>query len=442
LSEVVQYQLRGNSATELAASLEEAIVRGDLRPGQALPPVRRIAGELQISPTTVTAALARLRARGLIVTRERSRSHVSWRPPLRGPWPLLGVPEGARDLATGNPDPKLLPDLTPFLRELAPGTRLYAEEPALPELLRLAAVELRKAGIAGEHVAIVSGALDGIERALVTQLRAGDLVAVEDPGYPGVIDLCRALGLGLAPVELDERGMLPDSLARALAAGAAAVVLTPRGQNPTGAALDRERAEQLRTVLAQAPDALVVEDDHLGPVVDAPRITVTSGRTRWAAARSMSKSLGPDIRLALLAGDEQTIERVEGRQLLGPQWVSHILQRLVVALWNDAAVQAQLVQARKTYRERRRELVACLAAERIEVSAPTGLNVWVPVPDEAAAVRELLGQGWAVSAGAPFRLQAAAAIRITTSTLQPDESRRLAADVAAAIRPRRRTRAA
>ncbi len=439
---MAQYQLRGDSANELAASLEEAIVRGDLRPGQALPPVRRIAGELEISPTTVTAALARLRARGLIVSRERSRSHVSWRPPLRGPWPLLGVPEGARDLATGNPDPQLLPNLTPFLRELAPAMRLYAEEPALPELLRLAATEFRKAGIPGEHVAIVSGALDGIERALAAQLRAGDLVAIEDPGYPGVIDLCRALGLGLAPVELDERGMLPDSLAQALAAGAAAVVLTPRGQNPTGAALDHERAEQLRTVLAQQPDVMVLEDDHLGPVVDAPRITITTERARWAAARSVSKSLGPDIRLALLAGDQQTIERVEGRQLLGPQWVSHILQRLVVALWSDEAVQGRLMQARGVYRERRRELVTQLAEQGIEVSAPTGLNVWVPVPDEAAAVRELLGHGWAVSAGAPFRLQAPPAIRITTSTLQPDESRRLAADVAAAIRPRRRTRAA
>jgi DNA-binding transcriptional MocR family regulator len=442
LSELAQYQLRGGSANELAASLEAAIARGDLRPGEPLPPVRRIASELGISPTTVTAALTRLRARGLIVSRERSRSHVSWRPPLRGPWALLRVPEGARDLATGNPDPALLPDLAPFLHKLAPSMRLYAEEPAVPELLQLAAAEFRTAGIEGEQIAIVSGALDGIERALVAQLRPGDLVAVEDPGYPGVIDLCRALGLGLAPVELDQRGMLPDSLAQALTAGAAAVVLTPRGQNPTGAALDRERAEQLRTVLAAAPEAMVIEDDHLGPVVDAPRITLTAGRTRWAAARSVSKSLGPDIRLALLAGDEHTIERVEGRQLLGPQWVSHILQRLVVALWEDGAVQDRLEQARATYRTRRRELVACLAHEGIEVSAETGLNVWVPVPDEAAAVRELLSHGWAVSAGAPFRLQAPPAIRITASTLEPDESRRLAADVAAAIRPQRRTRAA
>ncbi|HEY6780907.1 MAG TPA: GntR family transcriptional regulator, partial [Thermoleophilaceae bacterium] len=174
---MAQYQLRGGGATELAASLEEAIGRGDLRPGDPLPPVRQLARELSISPTTVTAALARLRSRGLIVSRERSRSHVSWRPPLQGPWPLLAVPEGARDLATGNPDPALLPDLKAFLRRLAPDVRLYAEEPALPALQQLAAAEFRAAGIAGDRVAIVSGALDGIERALGAQLRPGDVVA-------------------------------------------------------------------------------------------------------------------------------------------------------------------------------------------------------------------------------------------------------------------------
>jgi DNA-binding transcriptional MocR family regulator len=442
LSDLAQYQLRGDGANELAASLEEAILRGDLRPGEALPPVRRLAQELGISPTTVTAALARLRDRGVVITRERSRSHVSWRPPLRGPWPLLAVPEGARDLVTGNPDPALLPALKPFLRRLEPEGRLYAEEPAVPELLELAAAEFEADGIGGAHIAVVSGALDGIERALAAHTRAGDLVAVEDPGYPGVIDLCRALGLGLAPVTMDDRGMLPASLARAIADGAAAIVVTPRGQNPTGAALDRRRAKELRAVLDDTPELLVLEDDHLGPVVDAERISLTGGRAHWAAARSVSKSLGPDIRLALLAGDAQTIERVEGRQLLGPQWVSHILQQLVVALWADAGVQARLEQARDTYRQRLQRFVEQLADEGIAVTAATGLNVWIPVPDEAACIRQLLQGGWAVSAGAPFRLQATPAIRITTSTLEATEGKRLAADVASAIRPLRRTRAA
>jgi DNA-binding transcriptional MocR family regulator len=312
----------------------------------------------------------------------------------------------------------------------------------VPELLELARAELSSDGIDAKHVAVMSGAMDGIERTLVALLRPGDVVAAEDPGYPGVFDLCRALGLVLRPVRVDERGMLPEELAGALAEGIQAVVVTPRGHNPAGAALDERRARELRRELARAPDVLVVEDDHLGPVSGAERRTLVPGRNRWAAARSLTKSLGPDLRVAILAGDQDTIDRVEGRQLLGTQWVSHVLQQLVAQLWSDERVQANLANARDTYSERRQGLLERLAEHGIEAAAPTGLNVWLPVPDEASVASKLLERGWAVAVGAPFRLRSQSAVRVTISTLQSVDAVRFAADFAEAIAPVRRTRAA
>jgi DNA-binding transcriptional MocR family regulator len=403
--------------------------------------VRRLAGRLGVSPTTVAAAIADLRARGLIVTRERSRSYVSWRPPVAGPWPGASIPPGARDLASGNPDPSLLPTLPPFLRRLKSPGRLYGEEPDATELLDLARTELEADGIDAGHMAVVSGALDGIERVLQARLRPGDVVAVEDPGYAGLYDLLRALGLALRPVSIDGRGMSPSVLAEALDEGVAAVVLNPRGQNPTGAAIDAERAAELSSVLERAPGVLVVEDDHLGPIAGAPRFTVTAGRESWAAARSAAKSLGPDLRLAVLAGDAQTISRVRGRQAVGPGWVSHLLQHLVAALWADERVAASLLRATDVYRERREAFADALAAHGIETAAATGIAVWVPVPQETPVVQALLADGWAVAPGAPFRLQTPPAIRVTTSTLKKAEAKELATAVAAAMQPRN-TRAA
>jgi DNA-binding transcriptional MocR family regulator len=187
---------------------------------------------------------------------------------------------------------------------------------------------------------------------------------------------------------------------------------------------------------------MVLEDDHLGPVAGSPRLTLTAGRRRWAAARSLAKSLGPDLRLAVLAGDPHTISRVRGRQAVGPGWVSHLLQRTGASLWEDPKVARGLEKATATYSKRREAFISALADHGIEAEAPSGLNVWIPVPDEIRVVQALQTQGWAVAPGAPFRLQAEPAIRVTISTLQAHEAPAVAAAIATALHPSHRTRSA
>jgi DNA-binding transcriptional MocR family regulator len=429
-----QYQFGGRTASQIVGSIEAAVAAGRLVPGEPLPSVRRLAADLEVSPTTVAAAFADLRRRGVVVSRPRSGMQVAERPPL-GAF-VAAVPAGARDLATGNPDPALLPDLVPHLRATDPPPRRYGDEPVLPELAEVAGAAFEADGVPATRVCAVNGALDGIERILAAHLAPGDAIAVEDPGWPGVLDLARMLGLRLVPVAVDARGMLPAALTAAQQAGARAVVHTPRGHNPCGSALGAKRARELRDVLAD--DMLVIEDDHLGPVAGTPWHTLVAGRGRWAAVRSVSKWLGPDLRLAVITGDEATLARVEGRQSLGPGWVSGLVQRLVARLWADRDVGAQVARAADAYTERRDALAALVDA----APAPSGINLWVSVPDEFAAVRALLDDGWAVAAGAPYRLSPGPAIRITTAELRPGEAPRLAAAIERAVAPPRRTRAA
>jgi DNA-binding transcriptional MocR family regulator len=429
-----QYTITAASAEELVRSIEAAVASGALRPGQSLPSVRRLAADVGLSPGTVAAAVAELRRRGVVLSEQRRATRITQAPPISSPLPLLPVPSGARDLSRGNPDPALLPDLGGALARADAPTRLYGEPAAVPELAALAASRLRADGIDADSLCIVSGALDGIERVIQAHLRPGDAIAVENPGYAALYYLLRAHGLVLHGVEVDERGMRPAALRAALASGARAAIITPRGQNPTGAALDTARASELRALFAEEPQTLVIEDDHLGPLAPGKLHSTVAGLECWAATRSVSKALGPDLRLAILAGDPLTVARVQGRQQCGPGWVSHVLQRLVLGLWSDRDVIALVRRASRTYARRREGFLRCLERRGISASGSSGLNVWIPVGDETSVVGALLQRGWVVAPGAAYRLAGSSpALRVTIATLSAGEAERLAGDLQDAL---------
>jgi DNA-binding transcriptional MocR family regulator len=217
------------------------------------------------------------------------------------------------------------------------------------------------------------------------------------------------------------------------------VLFTPRAQAPTGAAWDAGRAGELAALLAARPGVGIIEDDHAGPVSGAAAHTVAGRAQRWAAIRSVSKSLGPDLRLAVLAGDAVTVSRVEGRQALGTGWVSGLLQETVAELWADRATGRLLARAAAEYTRRRHGLIDALAGHGVPATGRSGLAVWVPVADEAAVTGGLLERGWAVAPGERFRIASPPGIRIGTGTLTREEASRLAADIAEGLarRPRR-----
>nr|WBO76683.1 aminotransferase class I/II-fold pyridoxal phosphate-dependent enzyme [Streptomyces sp. SBE_14.2] len=433
-----EYRITGRRAAEIAADIEGAVGSGALEPGQPLPPMRELAVELGVNPNTVAAAYRILRERGVIETAGRRGSRVRPKPATTArEYVRTDVPAGVRDLADGNPDPALLPPLAPaFAAAAEQGDRapvLYGDEPLDPELVRIARAELDADGVPEGPVAVTSGSLDAIERVLAAHVRPGDTVAVEDPGWRSALDLVPALGLRTAPVGVDDEGPLPDDVRRALGAGARALIVTDRAQNPTGAAVSAARARALRSVLREHPGTLLIEDDHGYANVELPLHPLAGATRHWAFLRSTAKAYGPDLRLAVLAGDEVTVDRVRGRQRLGPGWVSLTVQRAVVRLWTDGAVDTKAVAS--AYGTRRRMLIGALAERGVPARGRTGMNVWIPVPDETGAVSRLLHAGWAVAPGARFRLTSGPGMRVTVSTLRDAEVRPLADAIALAVRP-------
>jgi DNA-binding transcriptional MocR family regulator len=419
----------GSSAVSIARSIEDAVHAGSFVSGDRLPPIRDLARRLKVSPVTVAAAYRLLRARGLVSGRGRQGTRLQ---------SAVHATAGARprrpdavDLASGNPDPALLPVVEHALRGLSTEPVLYGDPLQRKALATFTAGELEADGIPADALAVTNGALDAIERILREHLRHGDRVAVEDPGFPPLFDLLRASGLTPEPFRVDDAGPEPTSFDRAIRR-VQAVIVTPRAQNPTGAALTAPRAQELQTILRAHPNPVVIENDPFSALARERGVFLSDGaRRHWAIVRSTSKFLGPDLRVALVAGDRTTIARHERRQALGPRWVSHLLQQLVVALWSDPAAGRRLARAAEIYEHRRMALVQALAVHGIAAHARSGINVWVPMADETATVQRLEDRGWAVAAGERFRIEATPGIRITTSTLAPHDAERFAGDLAA-----------
>ncbi|WP_089008762.1 aminotransferase class I/II-fold pyridoxal phosphate-dependent enzyme [Micromonospora viridifaciens] len=434
------YQIAGTSSAAISGSVETGIRTGALAPGDALPAVRALAAELAVSPATVAKAYQELRQRGLVVTAGRHGTRVRPRPPVATRRAMLMPPPlpGARNLSSGQPDSRLLPPLGPHLAALAaeigPPSG-YAASAVLPELADAARARLAADGVPAGEITVTGGALDGIERLLAAHLRPGDAVAVEDPGWANLLDLVAALGLRAIGVPVDDDGPTEPGARAALAAGARALIVTSRAQSPTGAAVSADRAAALRTLLAGRADLLLIEDDHAAELARVPLHSLAGATPAWAFVRSVSKPYGPDLRLAVLAGDEATVARVAGRAQVGAGWVSTVLQRLVLALWRDPATADLVRLAGESYERRRDGLVAALAARGLAAHGRTGINVWVPVPDETVAVTALRDAGWSVAPGALNRIAAAPGIRITVSSLDEADLAPFADAVERAVRP-------
>lgn len=415
------------TSAELAEHLETQIEERRLLPGERIPPVRSMADELGLAPNTVATAYRALGRRGLLVARGRAGTFVADDRPRFTATPL--IPDGAVDLALGNPDPELLPDVSAVLSDITAPRTVYGDAAVLPELEEASRRWL--ADLPGD-LAVVSGALDGVERVLSAHLQPGDRVGVEDPGWPAVFDLLSAMRLRPVPIAVDDDGPIAAEVER-VAGDLEAMVVTSRMQNPTGACVSEERAAALAAILARHPDLLTIEDDHAPAIAGCDLHTVGPGRNRWAVVQSFSKSLSPDLRLATVSGDAETIESVSARQAVGPGWVSHLLQRVAASLLGDPAVRSKLKEATRRYEERRDGLARLLRARGIESHGRSGLNLWIPVPDESVAIARCLEAGYAIRAGEAFRLRAPSAVRVTTSSLDRVRSEHVAAAIHGAV---------
>lgn len=409
------------SADGIARGIGALVTDESLPAGTRLPTVRELADALDVSPTTVGDAWQILRRHRIIDTEGRRGSFVreiSMGPSVRY-WQVPATGGAIEiDLGSGVPDARLLPNPLKSLQSLAgtPAVASYLEAPVLPELEDILT---RRWPFEPERLTVLNGAMDALDRLIQATVNIGDKVGISDPGFPPLFDMLDLAGAESIPLPLDAEGLEPNAVEGAVASGMSVLIVQPRAHNPTGISMTASRRDELAAILAKAP-ITILEDDHSGLVSNAELFSLGEViPSQVVHVHSFSKSHGPDFRIAAVGGAAEPISAVERRRMLGPSWTSRLLQEILATMLRSKPIEASVEQAARTYARRRADLVGELATHGIEVAGEHGLNIWIPVSDEATAVPMLSAHGIGVARGRPFRLIPTDThfIRVTTSAL-------------------------
>ena len=402
---------------------------GILAEGQRMPTVRDLARLLRTSPATVSSAYHALARSGILRSRGRagtfvlrqSRTHRYDAGDLLAEAPATAPDRPIIDLSKGTPDLSLLPDIRPFLGKL--GThKAFVNSYDGPTILPMLEQILRRNWpYEPEAMTMASGAGDGLAHTMNAFVQPGDFVITEAPEYPLILDMIFLMirrpprstlfpyttlfrsGPTILPMLESQRLAVPHGGHQV-----SMILLQPRAQNPTGASFSPQRIDALADVLlAHYPNGvgmpLIVEDDHSGDVANAYATSLAQRLPQHVVhIRSFSKSHGPDLRLAALSGPEDAVEAIIAQRRLGSGWVSRFLQEILYEMLADKEAFHTVTNARHIYATRQKTMHALLLRQSLDVHTGDGLNLWIPVRDEPAALRLLAEQGIRVAAGKPF----------------------------------------
>jgi DNA-binding transcriptional MocR family regulator len=428
----------GNRTIKGIARETSALIRnGALPVGAKLPPVRDLAHALGVSPATVSHAWSELRRHKIIGGRGRSGAYVAGnrfaaRPERHMSWGNYGP--DVLNLSSAVPDHALLPPLGEALAHGAGAHNInsYERVRILPEL---EAAARRSWPYEPGALLATNGGYNAVYTLLHALVPSGAPVAIENPTALRLLDILEDLDVPILPVDCDAEGPLPAALAEALEQKPMVFLFQPRVHAVTGTTVSARRLEALGDLL-EGRDILILEDDGVGDVGDVPRISLGQRfPDRVIHVLSYSKTLGPDLRLAVLSSSASIVEQVQSYRMFSSGWTSRILQSAAAWLLDDAATGALVGQARAVYARRRQRLAEELARRGVVIEPGFGLSVFVPVASEPYAIVTLASRGIAVHPGEKYSIGPTHAIRVATSILGEADVARVAEAIALASDP-------
>jgi len=370
----------------IADAIEQAIRDNVLTVGTKMPTHRALADRIHVTVATVTRAYAEASARGLLVGEVGRGTFV------RG----LPTPVKSRSSDTDIIDFRLNQPPTAEVEDL-----LAREMGSLGERIRslhLLGYQLtprrqqRAAGakwvsLAGidvepNRIVVTNGAQQALMATFAVLTKPGDVVLTENLTYPGIHSLADLFRVQVKGLDIDDEGVVPESLEAACAAGpVAAIYLTPNIHNPTATTLPLSRRKEIARIVNHFNIPLV-EDDAYGSLVGGnPPPIFSLAESDCYYVSSTSKAIAPGLRIGYLVAPARMTQHLSNT-VHTTTWSAPPINAEIITSWVETGVVETIIEMHRAESGRRLKLAQQILADYDVVIPEVGYHVWLRLPNE------------------------------------------------------------
>ena len=420
---------------QLYSQLKNLILTGELEVDTKLPPIRKLAQQLEVNNVTIVKAYDLLAEEELVYKKVGSGTFVA---PVNTEVhsqkksdldEQVYIDEDSKfvkqketiNFATGAPTPDLFP-IAPFKRlmnKVLERDRGYAfgyqKSQGYYPLRETIADYIAQYEIdaKAEEVQIVSGAQQGIDILAKTFLDYGDTVFVERPTYPGAISVFESRRANIVEIPITAQGIDLEILEDRLENHQPSFLyLMPNFQNPTGYSYSNEKKKELLE-LAEEYDLRIIEDDCLNDLnyQQTKSLTLKSldQNNRVIYLKSFSKVFMPGLRLAFLLVPQADYEDILMSKYLSDIFTDGLIQRDLELYFEEEVWEEQIEKLKKTYQQRYQTMIEVLeeyCPSEVSYTKPQGgLNFWLELPqniNDQKLQKLALEQGVNIAPGTVF----------------------------------------
>lgn len=370
-------------------ALEADVRSGLVARGDRLPAQRAIAEALNVDLTTVTRAFNEARRRGLVQAQAGRGTFISETldgGPGDQAHPLvdlsMNIPSQPSDIDFRKIFPQGIADVLDSPRGLL---HLHYQESTGAQPDRQAAANWlapRIEGVTPDRLVVTGGAQGALFAVCELLLNRGAVVAAGAMTYPGLKAVAIQKGIVLEPLEMDEKGIIPDAFERACRDRTPkALYVIPSIDNPTTATLPEDRRRVLATI-AHKYGVAIIEDDPYAPL--RPERTVSMAELApditWHIA-TLSKCASPALRVSYVVAPNgpkalRLASVLRTTILMAPPLMSALASR-----WIAEGVLNEITRSIRAENAERQKLAASILGVQGFAADPNGHHLWLRLPE-------------------------------------------------------------